>query len=206
MAPQQPLEVGDGLVGDLARCRNYPHRRALPLPPIHLGPRPRFRLGSSPPRFGVPESGRRIERGRIGAVLAHDAAQHGGGVGFDLARLALRFDHVEHLLRHLVRQRFNLRGDVLALRSRQFRRVDQFCRRFGESVAALVRGRHRLNRFPAGRLFLGRFQRRYPVVAGRVLVFVLNTTTTTRRFGFRRAFRGGGGVWGGGGSLCVVSV
>ena len=40
MAPQQPLEVGDGLVGDLARCRNYPHRRALPLPPIHFGPRP----------------------------------------------------------------------------------------------------------------------------------------------------------------------
>ncbi len=98
MAPQQPLEVGDGLVGDLARCRNYPHRFPLPLPPIHLGPRPRFRLGASSPRRGVPESGRRIERGRIGAVLAHDAAQHGGGVGFDLPRLALRFDRKRRLL------------------------------------------------------------------------------------------------------------
>jgi hypothetical protein len=101
----------------------------------------------------------------------------------------------------------DLGGDVVPLPLGQLGRVDQFCRRFGESVAALVCGRYRLNLFPAGRIFAGCFQRRYPVVAGRVSVFVLNTTTTTLdRFGFRRAFRGVGGVWGGGSSLCVVSV
>jgi hypothetical protein len=121
----------------------------------------------APALVGDVEPRRGIEAARRGAVLAHDAAQHRGGVGLDAPLPNLRLDDVQHLLGDLGRQVANLGGDIGVLPLGELGRVAQ---RLRPVVIAFLANYH---------LLLVRHLLEVPVVAALVFdLFVLIATST----------------------------